>query len=536
VAARGQQPEKSHQTMSQRLLRSCFLVGLIAALTPACKPDAHTAAGASDGDEDKLPGQSVTIWTPHHELFMEYAPLVVGQESAFGAHVTMIPGFKAATAGVVTVTITQGGDVLTARADAPTNPGIFRPTVTPKKAGECKMTVTIEREGAPRDLLDIEGCRVFADVAAAKTALGEEEETPGRITYLKEQAWKTDFAVLAVGKQELQPTVRAPGEIRAAAGKDARLTAPVAGRVTLADPNLIPGARVKQGQLLATVAARLEGGADRPTLEAEVQTARAELAAAEAQVTRAERLVADRAIPEKQLEQARTTVTLARARLGAATGRMQQFTTGAAGGGGGTGYQVKAPLDGVIAELAVTSGQAVQEGAPLVTVTELSRVWLEVRVYETDLPKVEGAVDAWFQVAGTEEPVAVSAQHGRLVTIGHVVHEKTRTVPVTFELENTTGRLRIGQSARVWLATGAAISALAIPESAILDDAGKSVAYVQVEGEAFERRVLTLGVRTRGWIEVKDGLAAGEHVVTVGAYDIKLASSAGSVPAHGHAH
>ena len=57
-----------------------------------------------------------------------------------------------------------------------------------------------------------------------------------------------------------------------------------------------------------------------------------------------------------------------------------------------------------------------------------------------------------------------------------------------------------------------------------------------VEGEAFERRPLRLGIRSHGWVEVLDGVAAGERVATKGAYEVKLASASGSVPAHGHAH
>jgi cobalt-zinc-cadmium efflux system membrane fusion protein len=62
------------------------------------------------------------------------------------------------------------------------------------------------------------------------------------------------------------------------------------------------------------------------------------------------------------------------------------------------------------------------------------------------------------------------------------------------------------------------------------------VAYVQVGGESYERRVLALGARSGGWVEVVAGLAAGEHVVIRGAYDIKLAAAGGAVPEHGHAH
>jgi multidrug efflux pump subunit AcrA (membrane-fusion protein) len=62
------------------------------------------------------------------------------------------------------------------------------------------------------------------------------------------------------------------------------------------------------------------------------------------------------------------------------------------------------------------------------------------------------------------------------------------------------------------------------------------VVFVQVEGEAFERRVLELGVRSGGWVAVLAGLAAGDRLVVRGAYDVELAAGGGAVPSHGHAH
>ncbi|MBK7153248.1 MAG: efflux RND transporter periplasmic adaptor subunit, partial [Sandaracinaceae bacterium] len=65
---------------------------------------------------------------------------------------------------------------------------------------------------------------------------------------------------------------------------------------------------------------------------------------------------------------------------------------------------------------------------------------------------------------------------------------------------------------------------------------GMFVVFVQIEGEAFERRVVRLGARDAGYVEVLSGVLAGEHVVTIGAWSVKLAASSGAIPAHGHAH
>jgi membrane fusion protein, heavy metal efflux system len=504
-------------------------------LATACRGHgSHTHEEAAP----ELPGQSVTLWTEHHELFMEHRPLIVGMETGFAAHVTKIPGFKAATEGTVIVTLAAaGGAALEGKVSAPSSPGIFRPVITPATAGPCEMTVTIERDGL-RDVLPVPGCQVFADEPAARAALGEEEEPPGRITYLKEQAWKTEFATMPVGERELQPAVRTSAELRPVAGKEARVTAPTTGRVALADPPPVLGMEVARGQLLATLAPWSAHAGDRAGLEAEVRTSRAELEAARAQVARAERLAAEEAIPEKQLAEARTRLAVTRARLDAATGRLAQLTAGASGGPGRAGgaFQLRSPIAGTLVAVEVTGGQSVEEGAALFTVIDLTSLWLEARVFEGDIPRVEGSRNAWFTVEGYESPFVIDETSGRLVTLGKVIDPRSRTVPIVFELANPEGRLRVGQFARAWIATGAPVRVLAVPESAIVEDGGKAVAYVQVEGESFERRPLTLGVRSAGWAEIKDGLAAGEHVVTRGAYEIKLASAAGAVPAHGHAH
>lgn len=492
--------------------------------------------GHGHGSAAELPGQSVTRWSERTELFMEFPPLIVGKETRFAAHVTVDANGKPVTGGAVTLTLTMtGAPPITATANAPASAGIFRPTLTPTRAGSCELAFAI---AGPQltDSFAIGPCEVFADEAAARAALKDEPEPPGRITYLKEQAWKTDFGTVAVAERDLQDGVRATGEIRPVAGKEARLTAPSAGRVSLVEPPPLLGMPVKKGQVLASISPRVTGGTDRSTLAADVGAAEAEAQAAKAQLERAQRLVDAQAAPAKTVEEATTRVKIAEARLTGARGRLAQFDAGATGAGGGRVFQVRAPIDGTLTETVAASGQGVEEGQHLFTIIDLDRVWLVAKVFEPDVPRVEGAVSAWFTIEGYDQPFSVDPSNGRLVTVGRVVDPSTRTVPVIFELDNKPGKLRIGNFTKTVIATGAPRKALAIPDGAIVDDAGRPVAFVMVEGEAFERRVLRLGIRSHGWTEVLDGVAAGERVVSRGAYEIKLASASGAVPAHGHAH
>jgi len=309
------------------------------------------------------------------------------------------------------------------------------------------------------------------------------------------------------------------------------------GRVLIEAPIPVLGAKVAAGQVLAKIVPQVENTGDRVTLASDVSQARTELGAAEAQLARSERLWAARTIAEKQVEEARTTVALARGRRDAAQGRLSQFDAGASGRTGGrASFQVRSPLAGTLVAIHISSGQTVEDGELLFTVVDLSRLWLHADVFEPDVASIEGATRASFRVDGIDTPISIAPPDGRVVTIGRLVDAKTRTVPIIFELANPDERLRIGSFATVWIETGAPTRALAIPEAAIVDDAGRKVAYVQVDGESYERRVLAVGARSGGWVEIKSGIAKGEHVVTLGAYDVKLAASGGAVPEHGHAH
>jgi multidrug efflux pump subunit AcrA (membrane-fusion protein) len=94
----------------------------------------------------------------------------------------------------------------------------------------------------------------------------------------------------------------------------------------------------------------------------------------------------------------------------------------------------------------------------------------------------------------------------------------------------------VGQAVTLYLLMDTTAARPVIPAAAVVDDAGRPIVFVQTGGEAFERRAVTLGVRTGDAIQVTDGVKEGERVVTRGAYLVRLASLSTSVPAHGHVH
>ncbi len=481
---------------------------------------------------DEHPSTSFTRWSATHELFVEHPLFVVGEAAPMAAHLTWLDGHDAVTDGTMTVELRQAdGSVITATADKPARAGIFMPAPTPTVAGACVLTVR-HRGLHPTEHV-IDECTVYAK---ATELPAEGEEPAGHISFLKEQSWTTDLATALVSERPMTPTLRTTGELQAMAGREARITATAHGRLQLPTTPLVLGMQVTKGQVLATIVAKLDGDSSSVTLQADVRVMRAELSAAQSELARSERLWEAKTIPERQVIEARSRVEVARARLAAAQGRLGQFNVGASGRGGAGAFQIRSAIAGSLVAIHAASGQSVEDGELLFTVVDLSRVWLHADVFEPDIAKAAQATGATFSVDGYDEVFVIAPPDGRVVTIGQLVDQKTRTVPLIFELGNPDRKLRIGSFATVFIATGPPVNALAIPESAIVRDAGRPVAYVQIEGESFERRVLEVGVRSGGWVAVRSGLAAGDRLVVRGAYDVKLAAAGGAVPGHGHAH
>lgn len=526
-----------------RLLFSvAFLIG-------SCSQGTHGEHGHDDhanespGHDDHGGGHghaedaiAVTHYTDRTELFVEYPPLVVGSDSEFAAHMTQLgESFRAVERGRFTVVLAGNGPEERFTVDAPSQRGIFRPVVTPRRAGTRQMSLHLESEELS-SVHELGEVTVHVDQAAASAATASEEEAEEpEISFLKEQQWRIDFANAPVERATLRRSIEALGELRARADGEVIVSAPVAGRLLTAGesfPRL--GLNVDRDAVLATIAPRLEGGSDVATLQLGVTTSNLALEQARRERERLEGLLADGAVPQRRVAGAQTAEARAEAELQAARRRMAQHHGLQRVGSRRGGIRIVSPLGGTVVEVETSPGAFVEEGAELFHVIDLDRLWLEVNVPESDVGRLDRPSGAWFEIEGFDAPFEVPAD--RLVASGGVVDTRTRTVPLVFEVDNVDHRLRVGMAAQAYVLIGDPIEAVVVPESAVVRDGGQPIAFVQVDGEGFERRVVRLGVRDNRRIEVLAGLEPGERVVTRGAYAVRLAGSATNAPSHGHAH
>ena len=171
---------------------------------------------------------------------------------------------------------------------------------------------------------------------------------------------------------------------------------------------------------------------------------------------------------------------------------------------------LRAQANGVVMEKRAVAGMRFMPGEMLYQIADLSSVWLLADVFEQDLGLVRQGQPAKIRVDAYPD----KAFTGTVTFIYPTVTPETRTAKVRIELPNPAGQLKPAMYARVEIASGRGRGkVLAVPDSAVLDTGTRQLVLVQRAEGAFEPRPVKLGMRTDGYIEVLDGLKAGENVV-----------------------
>jgi Cu(I)/Ag(I) efflux system membrane fusion protein len=181
-----------------------------------------------------------------------------------------------------------------------------------------------------------------------------------------------------------------------------------------------------------------------------------------------------------------------------------------------------APISGTVMEKPAVTGMRFQMGDTLFKLADLSTVWVMAEVAERDLSAIRD--DQSVRIAFSAYPGELF--DGKVAFIYPELNMAARTARVRIEVPNPERRIKIGLYADVAIdAASRGTPVIAIPQSAIIDNGMKAVAFVAKGDGRFEPRPLRLGQRGDSDIEVKDGLAEGEEIVTTGNFLIDAESN-----------
>jgi RND family efflux transporter MFP subunit len=357
---------------------------------------------------------------------------------------------------------------------------------------------------------EIPAGRVRVGSAAAPGGLiagGPSEE--GEVSFLKEQQWKTEFATAAVSLGSIRESVTGPGRVRAAADGEVVLSAPLDGQVP-ADAVLHVGQAVRRGAPVLTLAPQAGSGRTAAELESELSVARARL-------ERLEELLRVEAASQAEVEAARAKLAALEPLAGAALGG------------------IRGPFDGTVAEVFVVPGQSVSAGDPLVRVVRTDPLWIEADLPPASAARLgDGSGGLIVRTDASQAPLEIAAENVKSVARGPAVDSSTGTVPALFEVRGTS--LAVGQAVEVEVLLSAERSGIVVPASAVVDDGGIPVVFVQADGESFGRKEIRVAAR-QGDRMLVEGLRPGSRLVTTGGAAIRRASLISSGGAgHGHVH
>lgn len=182
-------------------------------------------------------------------------------------------------------------------------------------------------------------------------------------------------------------------------------------------------------------------------------------------------------------------------------------------------YPVICPFDGTIISKDVVLLERVGPERQILTIADLSTVWISADIYESHLPILSKLSDQKLRVRCEAWPEREF--EARIFYTGDVVQESTRTIALRATAPNLEGLLKPGMFVTVLLPDVQATEVLQVPPTAIQDHEGRSFVFVQTGDEAFQRRDVTQGRRNEHGVEIRSGLTAGDRVVVEGGFGLK---------------
>ena len=337
------------------------------------------------------------------------------------------------------------------------------------------------------------------------------------IIFPKAQAAKTTFEVREIQPASFNQVVKTTGQVLAAPGDEAVIVATSNGVVSFSSNKLTEGTKVQKGQSLFQISSKDIAEGDYYT------KVKATYEAAKASYDRAEALVKDKIISQKEFESTKLEFENAKTAYNAVSNHKTA-----------KGVSVNAPINGHMKNILVKEGEYITVGLPLATVSQNQRLVLRAEVSQRYYNAMQSVKSANFKTPYDNKVYSLEDLNGRLLSFGKTSNENSFFIPVSFEFDNK-GEVIPGSFVEVYLISSPIENTLSIPVSALTNEMGIYYVYVQIDEEGYRKQEVALGANNGKEVQIIKGLHPGDRVVTQGAYQVKMASASGAIP-HGHSH
>ena len=323
-----------------------------------------------------------------------------------------------------------------------------------------------------------------------------------------DQVRASGIAIAAAGAIQIASVVQFPGEVQLNDDRTVHVVPRVPG---IAEAVLVnTGQTVRKGQTLAVFSSQVIS-----EQRSALQTAQKRQSFALSVYEREKKLWEQKITAEQDFLQAQAALREAEIAVENAQQKLNALGVTAGSGTGLNRFELRAPYDGLVVERKLSVGEAVKEDTPIMTISDMSAVWVEVSIPAKDLPLMR--VGAKVLVRATAFDAKAT---GTVAFVGALVGEQTRMARARIVLANPQGAWRPGLFVNVEVSSANLQVPVAVESEAIQTLGNRQVVFVREE-KRFVPRSVKLGISDGKYIEVLEGLPPGTRYAAQGSYIIK---------------
>lgn len=322
------------------------------------------------------------------------------------------------------------------------------------------------------------------------------------------QVSSSGIVIAEAGPVQITSVVQFPGEIQLNDDRTVHVVPRVPG---IAEAVLVStGQTVRKGQALAVFSSQVIS-----EQRSALQSAQKRLSLALTVHDREKKLWEQKITAEQDFLQAQAALREAEIAVENAQQKLSALGVAAGTGTGLSRFELRAPYDGLVVERKLSVGEAVREDTHIMTISDISSVWVEVSIPAKDLPLLRVGAKVLVRATAFEAKAT-----GTVAFVGALVGEQTRMARARILLANPQGTWRPGLFVSIEVNAANLQVPVAVETEAVQTLGNRQVVFVREE-KRFVPRSVKLGITDDKYIEVLEGLPPGTRYAARGSYIIK---------------
>ncbi|MGL4957166.1 MAG: efflux RND transporter periplasmic adaptor subunit [Bacteroidales bacterium] len=496
------------------------IVGLLLMVVAAMACGSHSQSNTEEHAHDEQ--LQVFAYSQNFEVFAEVSPLAVGQVSNFLVYITQLSDFKPVDVEHIAMRLSVGSNPVQQAQGTMVEKGVYSFALSPQQEGSAQLGFDIATPQGTEQVL-IEHIQIHDDEHEAEHyAASLLVSSSNSVIFTKEQSWKVNFATEQSRSETFGTVIKTTAQVMPSQGDERVVTAKASGSVRFAADNIVAGQMVAKGKPLLRIES---AGMVDNNMSLRYSEALNEYNRSKIEYERKQQLSQDKIVSESELLTAKTTFDNAQAVYFNLRNNFSE-----------EGQIVVAPIRGFIKQLLVGSGEFVEVGQPLISITQNSTLFIKAELSPKYYAVLSQIKTANIREQSTQKTYTLESLGGKLLSYAKSADLQNPLIPIIFQVNNTADLLS-GSFVDMYIKTQSPTHAITIANEALVEEMGNYFVYRQLTPELFEKTEVKIGVSDGLRTEVVQGLEAGQRIVSKGAILVKLAHAAGGLDPHaGHVH